>query len=157
MLSLSKLRPPREPFDLGDRVIYFRTRADFDMQEMAAWEQLQQTYGQVKKMREKAGSEQQYASAAQKSDRASRELIALVLPDMPASVIDGLTAGQVDQLATMCLVVASGQYGAGSAPEEQLAEAGERFPDLPADFLASLTRTQMRMLLRQPEPEPEKN
>lgn len=157
MLSLSKLQPAREPFDLGDQVVYFRTKQDFDLQELAAWERLQRTYSQVKKMREKAGSEEQYASAGRKSDQASRELIALVLPDLPSDVMDSLTAGQIDQLATMCVVVATGSYGNGSPSEDDLSAAAERYPDLSSEFLASLSRAQMHLLMGQPEPEPEKN
>ena len=148
MLSLSNLTPVREQFDLGNgRFIEFRTKQDFDMQELAAWERLQKTYESVRKMRDKAASEQQHATASAKSDKASRELVGLVLPELPGQMMETLTAGQVDQLASMCIVVASGQYAAGSPSLDELAEAGVRWPDLPPEFIASLTRGQLRMLM----------
>lgn len=148
MFSLSDLSPDREPFDLGDgRTIYFRNKADFDLQELAAWERLRKTMAQVTDMRQKAASEQQHAYAASKSDTAARELIALVLPDLPSEISSRLHEGQIDQLAAMCIMAASGQMRGMTATPEQLATIAEKFPDLPAEFVASLTRSQVGRLL----------
>ncbi|MBX3056930.1 MAG: hypothetical protein KF770_10700 [Anaerolineae bacterium] len=148
MFSLSDLTPDREPFDLGDgRLVYFRNKADFDLQELAAWERLLKAMEQVVSMRKKATNEQQYAYAANKSSTAARELIGLVLPELPADVRDRLTEGQIDQLATMCILVASGQMRGAGATEAQLLAIAEKHPDLPAEFIASLNRAQANRLL----------
>lgn len=148
MFSLSDLSPAREPFDLGEgRTIYFRNKADFDLQELAAWERMRKAYKSVTDIRQKATTEEKYAYASQKSDGVSKEMIALVLPDLPTAVMEKLTAGQVDQLSAMCQMVARGELRRSNASDEQLAAMAEKYPELPSDFIASLTRHQAQMLL----------
>lgn len=154
MFSLSDLTPAREPFDLGDgRAIYFRNKADFDLQELAAWERLRRAYKSVTDLREKAQNEEQYAYASRKSEQASREIIGLVLPDLPSEVRDRLTAGQIDQLSAICQMVARGDLRRSSASDEQLAAMAEKFPELPSEFIAGLTRHQAQLLLGNDEQE----
>ena len=155
--SLANLQPDGEPFDLGDRVIYFRNKQDFDLQELAAWQRLLKTMQNVVKMREKAQNEQQHVSASAKSYEAAKEIINLVLPDLPGKTFEGLTAGQVDHLATMCISVASGSMRANPASIELQAMVLARYPDLPEEFAKSLTHGQVQMLLPENEPEPAKN
>jgi len=153
--SLKSLAPEREPFELGDgRTIYFRNKADFDLQELAAWERLRKTLNNVAKMREKSTSEEQHAHATKKSDKAAREMIALVLPDLPSDA--GLSAGQTDQLAAICINVASGMYAGSMGTEDEKTAVAEQYPNLPEAFIDVLSRRQIRLLIT-PEPEPEKN
>ena len=100
--SLANLQPDGEPFDLGDRVIYFRNKQDFDLQELAAWQRLQKTVQNVVKMREKAQSEQQHVSASAKSYEAAKEIINLVLPDLPGKTFESL-ARAADRAWLRCL------------------------------------------------------
>jgi hypothetical protein len=156
MFSLSDLTPEREPFDLGNgQTIHFRNRSDFDLQELAAWERLRKTMEKVVEMRRKAADEQQHAFASTKSETAARELISLILPDLPSEILTRLTSGQIDHLAAMCITVASGQMRGAAANEAQLAEIAQRYPDLPAEFVASLNRSQAARLLGE-EAAPEK-
>jgi len=155
--SLSNLQPDREPFDLGDRIIHFRNKQDFDLQELAAWQRLQKTVQNVVKMREKAQSEQQHVSASAKSYEAAKEIINLVLPDLPGKTFESLTAGQVDHLASMCITVASGVMRQSAASPELQAMVMARYPDLPEAFVSALTHGQCQMLLPENEPEPAKN
>jgi hypothetical protein len=148
MFSLSDLSPTQEPFDLGNgRIIYFRNKQDFDLQELAAWERLRKTMGDVTKMRQSSKSEEQHALATQKSNRAARELISLILPDLSSDILEKLDAGKVDHLASMCIMVASGQLRGGSPSEDDLIALAEKWPDLPSEFLATLTRRQAQLLL----------
>jgi len=155
--SLSNLQPDREPFDLGDRIIHFRNKQDFDLQELAAWQRLQKTVQNVVKMREKAQNEQQHVSASAKSYEAAKEIINLVLPDLPGKTFESLTAGQVDHLASMCITVASGVMRQSAASPELQAMVMARYPDLPEAFVSALTHGQCQMLLPENEPEPAKN
>lgn len=152
MFSLSDLSPSQEPFDLGNgRTIYFRNKQDFDLQELAAWERLRKTMADVTKMRQSSKSEEQHALATQKSNRAARELIGLILPDLPSDILEKLDAGKIDHLASMCIMVASGQLRAGAPDEEQLITLAEKWPDLPSVFLTTLTRRQATILLGEEE------
>lgn len=155
--SLSNLQPDREPFDLGDKLIYFRNTQDFDLQELAAWQRLKKTMTNVVKMREKATTEDQHARASAKSLEASREYIALVLPDLPSTTLDSLNAGQIDHLASMCITVASGALRQNTASAELQAMVLARYPDLPEEFVQTLSHGQCQRLLPDEEPEPAKN
>lgn len=151
MFSLSDLSPQKEPFDLGDgRIIYFRNKQDFDLQELAAWERLRKTMNDVVKMRGASKNEQQHVVASQKSFQAAKEVISLVLPDLPGSILDSLDAGKVDHLASMCITVASGTMRTGAGTQDQLVSMAEKFPELPSEFLASLSYGQARLLLDEP-------
>ena len=155
MFSLADLTPARDPFELGDgRTIYFRNRADFDLQELAAWERLLKTLGDANKMKQSSKHEQQHIEATRRSDQAQREMIGLVLPDLPGDIMASLTAGKVKHLADICTSVASGQLRSSSPDQEQIAEAAALYPDLPRAFLTSLNRYQVGLLLETPEEEP---
>lgn len=154
MFSLADLSPAREPFDLGNgRLIYFRNTQDFDLQELAAWQRLRKTMGDVVKMRQSSKSEEQHAVATRKSNQAAKEMIALVLPDLPSDILASLDAGKVDQLGSMCITVASGQLRGVAAGEDDLIALAEKYPDLPSEFLATLTRRQAKLLLGDEEEE----
>lgn len=157
MFSLSKLTPDREPFDLGNgQTIYFRNRQDFDFQELAAWQRLSEEMKRVTKDRQGARNEQKHASISRRTQQTAMEIITLVLPELPNAILDGLTAGQVDQLAGMCITVCSGSLRSAAASIEDVEEAMRLYPDLNPEFLTSLNRQQMALLLKQ-ETEPEKN
>lgn len=155
--SLANISPEREPFDLGDKIIYFRNVQDFDMQELAAWQRLKKTMANVSKMREKAQTEDQHARATAKSQEACKEYISLVLPDMPGAVLESLSAGQLDHLASMCISVASGALRQNVASPELQEMVLAKYPDLPEEFVKTLSHGQCQRLLPENEPEPEKN
>lgn len=148
MFSLTTLNPNHEPFDLGNGVlIYFRNRQDFDFQEVAAWERITRGLSEVAKMREKANSEELFARAQKKNDSLCKELITLVLPDLPSEIFDSLTAGQIDGLASMCIQAARGDLRGRAPTASELAEAKAKFPNLPESFINSLTRGQIKLLM----------
>lgn len=158
--SLSDLQPDREPFDLGDgRTIYFRTTRDFDLTQFAAWKRLSQTMTSLHKQREKAGhSEEMHQRISEKVRVASLEIVNLGLPDIPADILSGLTVGQIDQLAAICIGVISGMHRNGAASLEQRAAILARYDNLPDEFVDSLSARQAALLLVEEEvQEAEKN
>lgn len=148
MLSLKTLERERIPFELGDgRSIYFRTKADFDIPELGMWNDIQKRMQQVNKGREKATGDDKHAELSRKSNAACYDVIQLVLPDLPSDTLKGLKAGQVDHLAALCISIAAGAYQAQSAEPDQREEIGEKFPDLPDAFIATLSRSQAWLLI----------
>lgn len=159
MLGLKTLDRERIPFDLGDRFIYFRTKADLDIPELGMWHDIQRRYTQVNKGREKASGDDKHADLSRKEYAASLDIIHLVLPEFPNDALKELTAGQVDHLARMCISIGNGVYHAQTADEDLRQEIGEKYPDLPGEFIATLTRSQAWLLVPPPgkEDETEKN
>ena len=81
----------------------------------------------------------------------------LMLPDMPGKVMETLSAGQVDHLASMCITVASGVMRQSAAGPELQAMVLAKYPELPEAFVGMLTHGQCQMLLPENEAEPAKN
>lgn len=148
-LSLGSLQEyQQEPFDLGNgSTIYFRNAKQFDVQEYAAWNRLQRDLQGIGEKRKKAQTEQHYSYVEDKNLTLCRELIALVLPDIPKDTMDNLTASETDRLAAVCLAVASGRYHKGLVDEDVAREIENHYPSLPGEFIRSLTRNQAQKLL----------
>jgi len=155
MLGLRTLERERIPFDLGDRLIFFRTKADFDIPELGMWNDIQKRMQQINKQREKASGDDKHAELSRRSQSACYDMIRLVLPEFPESMLKELKAGQVDHLAAMSISIAGGIYQNQSADEDQRAEIGEKFPDLPDTLIATLSRAQAWLLIPPPGNEEE--
>jgi hypothetical protein len=157
MLSLDGLQADKVPFELGDgKTIFFRMVRDFDLQEYAAWQRLQtKTFPNIKKRRETAVTDDQFAKAEAKNRVACVETVNLVLPDLPTDTLDALTPGQLDNLASMCIQVATGRYNNSQVGPDDISAIQEQYPDLPVSFINSLSKRQSALLL--PEKEPAKN
>ena len=146
-LGLQTLQRERTPFDLGDgREIYFRTTADFDIPQLGMWNDVRQRMTRIKKRRAKAAGDRAHADLSRQVESAALDVIHLVLPDLPDDILAGLTSGQVDHLAGLCLSVAGGTYQQETDEATQAAVA-EKYPDLPEPFLETMTQEQADLLL----------
>jgi len=151
--SLNRLQAGRVPFDLGDGItVYFRGKKEFDLQEYAAWQRLNKRFRDIAKQRAAARGEEQAARVEQRNLTLCQEMIALVLPDFPSDAMAGLTPGQLDNLAGICINVASGTYAEGAPDDEDVTAVKDLYPELSHDFVHTLRRFQVEMLLPEPEP-----
>ena len=152
--SLSSLQADSVPFDLGDgEKIFFRSAKEFDLQEYAAWQRLNRSFQNIAKQRDKAKTEQQQAHVEKKNVKLCKEMVFLVLPDIPTAVKDNLTPSQFDSLAGMCINVASGRHSNQLVDEDDAVKIKDAYPDLPDGFVRGLSRLQASLLLPEPEEE----
>lgn len=161
MLSLKTvIKRERIPFELEDgRIIYFRTKADFDIPEMAMSQELSQRSTKLQAESEKAKTDAQRAQNSVRNQAWARDMIHLGLPDLPDDVLNGLTPGQIDNLARLCRNIVTSVYQTSLAELEQRAEIAAEFPELPEAFIVTLSRAQAWLLIPPPgtEDKPEKN
>lgn len=155
--SIENLTPKKEAFDLGDKVIYFRNAQDFDIQEFAAWRRLSTLMVEINRKRQKAETEEAHVRLTRKATIAAREIIALVLPEFPNDILDKYAVGKIDHLASICISVASGVFQQNAASPELQEMVLAKYPDLPEEFIATLSHGQCQRLLPENEPEPAKN
>lgn len=136
------------PFDLGDgQIITFRQYRDFSISEIATWERVRRSVASIGKQREQAASQDKHETLTKTSQAACREVVKLGLPDLPAETLSGLSAGQLDSLAAICIQVISGTHRAGRADADDLEKLAGLHPTLPAEFWETVTRKQATILL----------
>lgn len=136
------------PFDLGNgQVINFHQYHDFTMSEIATWERVRRRVAQLGKQREQANSQQKHEQLTKENIAACLEMIRLCLPDLPEAIVSTLQPGQLDNLAAICIQVASGMYVRGRADEATVKACRDLYPNLPPEFWETVTREQIKVLM----------
>ncbi len=149
MFSLKKVAEYEiDPFDLGKgQIINFRQYRDFNVNEIATWERVRRRVAQLGKQRDQANTQSKHEQLTKESQAACLEMIHLCLPELPEAVLAGLQPGQIDNLAAICITVASGTYRRGQADAADVKTCREMYPNLPPEFWDSVTAEQVKTLL----------
>jgi len=158
MFSVNTIKSLQVPFDLGNgELIYFKTAKDFDYSEYAEWQRLQTALPKISTRRQKAKNDNAQISAEKKNKELCTAMVNLCLPELKGDFIEGLTVGQLDKLAAICINVASGRYANGLLDNPDDVQKIMDSHDLPYEFVSSLTRKQAQILIDLPEKEPDPN
>lgn len=148
----SFVNPNSVAFDLGDgNEIYFKNKKDFDLQEFSAWQRLNARLTTLHARKGKLKTEDQFSKTAKEVNAISKEMIFLCLPDLPSDILNSLTHGQVDSLASTCINVAGDIYGRSRIEADTVNKIKEQYSDLPEQFVHTLSRNQAALLIGREE------
>jgi cysteinyl-tRNA synthetase len=91
-LSFAALEPERHAFELpGGEQIEFRSRLDFSEQDMGKLSKIEQRLNASQRRLESDPSDKQAAKGLRK---ATEQFVLLILPDLPAELLEKMTLGQ---------------------------------------------------------------